>query len=519
VDSRKLLYDSRVIHLLLLCAFASIIALTFSPIAERLPGRDSGVFLYTGWRILEGEVPYRDVWDHKGPVIYFINSLGLMIDSSSAWGVWIIQLVALLVTVAIGYIALNRLFGGLPALFGMAVLVSVVAHTEPGNHTEYYNILFQIIIIYLFINAKVRDNFDWRWLAIGFVLALSFLTRANLIGIGIAIVVYRLISSVRDNSIRQLIVQIGLVSIGSLIVIGVFLIYILQQNAFDQFIEAVFTYNFAHTSSRGTLIAQVVSALNGIQLISSVGVSGIAFVAWFVIAILLLRWPQHIDQKTSAVLSVVVIGLPIEVILSGLTGRAYPHYYLTWHVHIAILCTYFFAVIIMNTNLQNVVRVLWGVSLLMVVLFSTALWLRASLVRAVYRETPSIINYINNSSEEHDYVLIWGEESTYNFVTKRAAPTRFVYQYPLLLSGYDNSLHIQEFINDIIEKQPVLIIDTSQVHLAIPPIAADLREGWADNTGVREVVPELDDFFTFVEENYEPIDIIGGNIIYRLSSF
>ncbi len=31
------------------------------PALRPFPERDSGVFLYTGWRILAGEVPYRDV--------------------------------------------------------------------------------------------------------------------------------------------------------------------------------------------------------------------------------------------------------------------------------------------------------------------------------------------------------------------------------------------------------------------------------------------------------------------------
>ena len=34
---------------------------------------DSSVFQYIGSSMLDGAVPYRDVFDHKGPLIYFIN--------------------------------------------------------------------------------------------------------------------------------------------------------------------------------------------------------------------------------------------------------------------------------------------------------------------------------------------------------------------------------------------------------------------------------------------------------------
>ena len=65
------------------------VALVMAPnlIAE-LPDRDSGVFLYIGSRILEGEVPYRGIWDHKGPLIYYINALGIALTPGSEYGVW-----------------------------------------------------------------------------------------------------------------------------------------------------------------------------------------------------------------------------------------------------------------------------------------------------------------------------------------------------------------------------------------------------------------------------------------------
>ena len=36
------------------------------------PGRDVGGYAYGGWRISHGEVLYRDVWDHKPPLLYFV---------------------------------------------------------------------------------------------------------------------------------------------------------------------------------------------------------------------------------------------------------------------------------------------------------------------------------------------------------------------------------------------------------------------------------------------------------------
>ena len=52
---------------------------------------DSSVFQYIGREILQGNIPYRDTFDHKGPLIYLINSLGLLISTDR--GFWYLEIV------------------------------------------------------------------------------------------------------------------------------------------------------------------------------------------------------------------------------------------------------------------------------------------------------------------------------------------------------------------------------------------------------------------------------------------
>ena len=51
----------------------------------QMPRRDSGANLYVAQGMLEGETPYLDRWAHKGPLIYVLNAIGLLL--SEAWGV------------------------------------------------------------------------------------------------------------------------------------------------------------------------------------------------------------------------------------------------------------------------------------------------------------------------------------------------------------------------------------------------------------------------------------------------
>ena len=57
--------------------FVSFFLLSSSmvPIGQRNSSIDYSVFRYVALLIREGKVLYRDVFDHKGPLLYFINYL------------------------------------------------------------------------------------------------------------------------------------------------------------------------------------------------------------------------------------------------------------------------------------------------------------------------------------------------------------------------------------------------------------------------------------------------------------
>lgn len=56
-------------------------------------GNDSSIFRYVGLEMAKGGMPYRDSFDHKGPLIFIINCFGIWI--SYYRGVWLIELISL----------------------------------------------------------------------------------------------------------------------------------------------------------------------------------------------------------------------------------------------------------------------------------------------------------------------------------------------------------------------------------------------------------------------------------------
>ncbi len=64
--------------LFLLLAGSILLSLLYCPPVD-IPLDDKEVFRYGGWVLSKGGVPYRDFFDHKPPLIYFLNFAGLLL--------------------------------------------------------------------------------------------------------------------------------------------------------------------------------------------------------------------------------------------------------------------------------------------------------------------------------------------------------------------------------------------------------------------------------------------------------
>ena len=80
---------------LLFLIIVSSVTITFvsacSPLYPFNPWDDVNVFFVLGRGIVHGLVPYRDLFDHKGPLLHFVFALAAIISENSFIGIWIIE--------------------------------------------------------------------------------------------------------------------------------------------------------------------------------------------------------------------------------------------------------------------------------------------------------------------------------------------------------------------------------------------------------------------------------------------
>ena len=70
-----------------------------NPFTDMKKGTDANVFEYMVRGMNNGEVPYRDMFDHKGPLFFFINWIGSIMNIGAIKGIWLCQIIAIFLAV------------------------------------------------------------------------------------------------------------------------------------------------------------------------------------------------------------------------------------------------------------------------------------------------------------------------------------------------------------------------------------------------------------------------------------
>jgi Dolichyl-phosphate-mannose-protein mannosyltransferase len=429
-----------------------------------LPSRDSGVFLYVGWRLLNGEIPYRDVWDHKPPLIYFVDAFGLTLTPHSLWGVWLLQFIFLFFTLFFIYKLLDNEFGIFAALAGATVLTSgLLTILEKGNVTEEYALVFQALGFWLFILAWKKGFPVPASFWIGLLGGLAFNFKQTTIGIwityGLFLLAIRLFQ--RKLPFKDLLSLLA----GWLVPSIVLVIYLASQNALEDFWEQAFLYNFVYIGTHEGIRRLIPLFLKGFLYLQNGWVLYLSVLGWLVgLAYVLVR--RKTIAEIHPLILIVLVNLPIEIILIAVSGRSILHYYLTPLPVMAILTgTLIYTVPFLVRKIprmdsQKIQRWLPVIVLVIILLgqFGQVEYYPQYVRILSDNDYAPVINYVAKNTKESDQVLLIGAESVVNFLARRAAPTRYVYQYPLALLG--RRPMFEEYFNQILEKKPVLIIDT-----------------------------------------------------------
>jgi 4-amino-4-deoxy-L-arabinose transferase-like glycosyltransferase len=488
--------------LLVICGVFFVLGPT-SPWNMPLTYRDSGVFLYAGWRILNGEIPYRDFWDHKPPVIFYINALGQLITNHSRWGVWLLEFLVVCLAAYIGFRLVRKFLDTYPAVFSLFLWLLTLAFViEGGNLTTEYALLFQFAALWMIYDSDKPGFPNWRWFLVGILGGLAFFTKQTTIGIWIAIVLYLTIQRLYSRQAKHWIKEIVIIAAGGLMICAGVVMFFALNGALERFWSAAFQFNFVYSSSIGGIGDRLKPILEGLGDLKGVGIFQFAMIG-YVIG-LFVFFKKNILRDGLPLLAVGLIALPVEWILISIQGRIVSHYLTTLLPVLALFTGITFWVLfswVSSWKPSKLVQLLFLFGMMGIFIWGTYAAYKRQIL--TYREVndSSTIDYIKDTSSPEDPILILGAEAFINYFSQRKSPTRFVYQYPLHEEGYVSEAMILEFLTDIIDSQNTLILS--------PGNSSSLVFNFPIQTEA------IDELIEKLQTQYQAVDNINGLTIFR----
>lgn len=257
------------------------ILLPISPLFRPVPSDDPSVYLYVGKTMLDGGAPYRDAWDHKQPLTFFLYALGLILSPASLWGIWVIEMVLLSVAGVLAYLLLEKITSrGLSALSVMLGMIGLFPILW-GYSVEELSLAFQVFVLYAFASYLLssRDgNRAWLAFTIGAVTGVLFFLKQSQIAASLAVGFYLFFEMLMRREKRKL-AHLASMLAGFALVCGLVAAYLWSRGALQSYMSAAFTFNFGYAGLG--LLERFRAALDALEYMGSVPVLWLSIALWF----------------------------------------------------------------------------------------------------------------------------------------------------------------------------------------------------------------------------------------------
>ncbi|MBO4291768.1 MAG: hypothetical protein J5898_07660, partial [Lachnospiraceae bacterium] len=219
---------------------------------------DANCFFTVGKSILYGIVPYRDLYEQKGPILYALYSLCYLVSHRSFLGAWLLEIAAAWAFLTLAYRSHLLLTGEKNPVF--LFLTAAVVYTAPaflkGGSAEELSLPLVMLAFYYGI-LSVSQNRDlkyWEAFLVGLSSGMVFWIKYSMLGFYLGFVLVPGYRMIRSGKLLKLLKVLGLIFLGAAAVSGPVLAYFGYHHALSSLWEAYFFNNiFVYGKSSSAL--------------------------------------------------------------------------------------------------------------------------------------------------------------------------------------------------------------------------------------------------------------------------
>lgn len=447
------------IFLFPLLVFAFTIASPLHPFVDGTPYTDSSVFETVAMMMQRGYMPYRDSFDHKGPILYLLNYIGYSISPIS--GVWAVEFLFMLLTFIFIY-KIARLVTDRPQAL-LSLLIAGVFLSRcftGGNMSEEYAMPMISISLYIFTDYYLNQNVtNLRLLACGASFGVVLLLRPNMLTVWAINCLAIFLFCIIKKDFVSLLRFVGWFILGAAIVVLPILIWLGLNRSLEPFWADYIQFNLLYTGTRTNLLGK---AALFVQFLSD---------PVLVIALLSMLFFVWRDSSLRIFWGLYLFCFLSTVFCASLGGSLHWHYCMPLVPMVALpfarLLDYLHRRFSNSTLAKIAVILACGILILPVWGLSFGRLVKRAIIKDTTATPASIIEigeFLQSQTTAADSISVYGNNDLIYIYSDRPHATRYSYQFPI---GTVNPAILDEYFEQLQQELPKAIV--------IPPKALDSR--------------------------------------------
>ncbi len=484
-------------------------------------GWDQGIFAWIGTIILRGGIPYRDAWDIKGPLTYYIYALIQLLSGKNLWGIRIFDLIFLVCSSYVLVRFVRELTNKTIAKWaGLLVILWYASgsYWHSAQPDGWAAMLMILTMVSLTINQETIPKTN-LFLA-GVFFGCTLLLKSIYFLFWIPIMVTLFFSS--SKNIRGTITKSLLVLAGFLIPLGFCTLWFTMNGALNDFLDVylvypIAVYSLGNSTSFEFLSKGMIEYFLGSPVIAVV----------FPVSILGL-FCLYRDKKILAV--EMASWILASFLCVFLQGRFFTYHWLVIYPPITILAAIgFHRSLPWNTSIdsESTISTIEPGQVLALILFITVFthtiihpifevknwvtYLSGNTNRIEYYSQMGIpaqeyqtAEYIKLRTNYEDRIFIWGMNAAIYYLTDRQSISRFGFSMPFMFGAGTGvqEQYKQEFLSDLANNLPVYIV-------VAPP-------NQLEAIGTSNDINKFIEFAILLDTRYELEQQFGDLKLYRL---
>lgn len=287
---------------------------------------DANAFFTVGKSMMHGVVPYKDLFEQKGILLYFIYGLGSLISFKNFYGIFVIEV--LLFSLFLYYIhKIITLFIKKEYSYLILPVISLLITTSTafvhGSSCEEFCLPLFAISLYYYLRHFKEKELNYKELALnGFLAGCILLIKYTLLGFWFAFMMFIFFNLFFKKQYKKAFLSCLAFLGGMFIPLLIALIYFAINKGIKEFFDVYFLFNInAYNNEKSTLIIKLKEIFTG--FVKAVNDNGL------IITILILGIPLFITQlKTNTYCKITLILTFIITIIGMFWGLRFYRYYL-----------------------------------------------------------------------------------------------------------------------------------------------------------------------------------------------